>query len=142
MSELSVHDLVGGRLLGVVVNASTGQEATIEDFSLLGLMASDGSEITDVQLHGVVATEQFLDGADCQSTAITLLLNPTCVACTTSSTGYCMEIDGTADNSTDPTADPTAGTTPGAGTPGDAVPSADPLFVPPLFSDDPLAGDR
>ena len=29
--------------------------------------------------------------------------------------------------------------TPGA---GDASPSADPLFVPPLFSDDPLAGDR
>ena len=33
------------------------------------------------------------------------------------------------------TADPTAGT-------GDVSPPADPLFVPPLFSDDPLAGDR
>jgi len=79
----------------VVVNPTTGQQATIEDFQLQGLMSQDGTQITDVSLQGLAATEQFLDGADCNSIAVALL-QPTCVACTTSATGQCMLIKGTA----------------------------------------------
>jgi len=79
----------------VVVNASTGQTATIEDFQMRGLMSEDGTQITDVSLYGLAATEQFLNNADCNSLAVSIL-SPTCVACTTSASGQCMLIEGTA----------------------------------------------
>jgi len=79
----------------VVVNPNTGQTATVEDFKMRGLMSQDGTQITDVELSGLAATEHFLNNADCNSPLISFL-NPTCQACTTSATGQCMLIEGTA----------------------------------------------
>jgi hypothetical protein len=79
----------------IVVDASTGRTATIEDFSLLGMMSADGTAITNVELSGLAATEQFLTNADCNSPLVSIL-QPTCVPCTTSATGSCMLIEGTA----------------------------------------------
>ena len=65
----------------------------VEDFELLGRMADDGSSLDDVRITGLVATEQFLPGQDCNNFILQALLSPTCQACTISPTGQCMLLE-------------------------------------------------
>ncbi|MEQ1565615.1 MAG: Ig-like domain-containing protein [Myxococcota bacterium] len=81
--------------LTLVVDATTGATADIEDFYIRGKFSDDGTSISDVEIHGLVATEQFYDGNDCNSPLVQLLF-PTCVPCTISDTGDCMLLEGTA----------------------------------------------
>ena len=71
--------------------------ADVAEFRLHARVAADGQSLSDITLHALVATEQFLSGLDCGSFLTQALLAPTCVPCTISDTGLCMLIEGSAD---------------------------------------------
>jgi hypothetical protein len=81
--------------LQLVINPETGQVADLENFSLQARVSADGQLLTDVRLSGLVATEQIIEGEDCNSQTVQLL-SPTCVPCTISDTGECLLFEGSA----------------------------------------------
>jgi hypothetical protein len=83
--------------LALVIDPTTDppQVADIEDFTLQARVSPDGLSLTDVTLSGLVATEQILEGEDCNSQTVQLL-NPTCVPCTISDTLECLLFEANA----------------------------------------------
>lgn len=69
--------------------------ADVEDFRLQARISEDGVTITEINMRGLVAPEQFLDGLDCNSFVIQAMM-PQCLPCSISDTGQCMLLAGEA----------------------------------------------
>jgi hypothetical protein len=80
----------------IPVDPENGVFTTVEDFSLLARMDEGGGSISDIRIHGLIATEDLLANNDCNSAGIALLV-PTCLPCAASATGECMLFEGTAE---------------------------------------------
>lgn len=90
-----------------VIAPETGAVATLEAFSLEGVMVDGGLTIRDPHMTGMLATESIslLGLRDCFDPLVQLF-GVTCVPCTTSPAGYCMWIEATAPAATvDPSVD-------------------------------------
>ncbi len=86
---------LGPQLLGIDTTGM-GDFIDVEDFELLGRISEDGLTLTTLQIKALVATELMVEGEDCNNGPLVTLLQPNCMPCTTSATGLCMELAGTA----------------------------------------------